>query len=181
MRLEKRFIEWAKKEYSKKQKIIAYIPAGVFFLILIPFILVIVLPSLDIFLGLLKFMSEPFNFIIAPFFLIPGFLFSAWSVLVQFRIGKGTPIPMMPTKKLIVEGPYAYCRNPMGLGIFIFYLGFGILTGSISSIGFTMLFMSLLLAYYKFIEEKELEARFGQEYMEYKKRTPFLIPWRRKR
>jgi protein-S-isoprenylcysteine O-methyltransferase Ste14 len=30
--------------------------------------------------------------------------------------------------------------------------------------------------YIKFIEEKELEARFGQEYSEYKKRTPFFIP-----
>ncbi len=181
MKLEKRFIEWAKKEYSKKQKIIAYIPAGVVFLILIPLTLIIVLPSLDMHLGLSKFISEPFSLIIAPFFLVPGFLFSAWSVLVQFRIGKGTPIPMIPTKKLIVQGPYAYCRNPMGLGTSIFYLGFGILTGSISSIGFTILFTSVLLIYYKFVEEKELEARFGNEYIEYKKRTPFLIPWRRKR
>ncbi|MCP8305430.1 MAG: isoprenylcysteine carboxylmethyltransferase family protein [archaeon] len=161
-------IEWTKKEYSKKQKIIAYIPAGVFFLILIPFILVKVLPSLDLSLGLPKFILAPFNLIMAPFFLILGFLFSAWSVFVQFRIGKGTPIPAIPPKKLIIKGPYAYCRNPMGLGIFVFYLGFGILTGSLSSIGFTILFMSLLLAYYKFIEEKELEERFGQEYIEYR-------------
>ncbi|MCP8318052.1 MAG: isoprenylcysteine carboxylmethyltransferase family protein [archaeon] len=180
MKLEERFVEWAKKEYSKKQRIIALIPLGVLFAILIPFIL-IMLPSLDMYLGLPKFISEPFNFIIAPFFFLPGSLFSAWSVLVQFRIGKGTPAPMMPMKKLIVRGPYAYCRNPMTLGGVIFYLGFGILTGSISSIGFTILFMSLLLAYIKFIEEKELGARFGQEYIEYKKRTPFLIPWRRKR
>jgi len=88
---------------------------------------------------------------------------------------------MMLTKRLIIEGPYTYCRNPMGLGIFVFYLGFGFLTGSISSIGFTLLFMSLLLLYYKFVEEKELEARFGQEYIEYKKRTPFIIPRRMKR
>lgn len=181
MKLEKRFEEWARKEYSKKQRIIAYVPAGVFFLIIFPSILVMVMPTFDSYFGLARFISEPANFTIAPFFLTPGFLFSAWSVLVQFRIGKGTPIPMIPTKKLIVQGPYVYCRNPMGLGIFVFYLGFGILAGSISSIAFTMLFMSLLLAYYRFIEEKELEARFGQDYIEYKKRTPFLIPWKRKR
>ncbi|MCP8310763.1 MAG: isoprenylcysteine carboxylmethyltransferase family protein [Candidatus Methylarchaceae archaeon HK01M] len=173
-------IEWTKKEYTTKQKIITYIPAGLFFLILIPFTLAIVLPSLDSSLGLPELIFGPFNFIIAPFFLIPGFLFSAWSVFVQFKIGKGTPIPTIPPKKLIVKGPYSYCRNPMGLGIFILYLGFGILTGSPSSIGFTILFMSLLLAYYKFIEEKELEERFGQEYIEYRKKTPFLIPRRRR-
>jgi protein-S-isoprenylcysteine O-methyltransferase Ste14 len=26
------------------------------------------------------------------------------------------------------------------------------------------------------VEEKELEQRFGLEYLEYKRRTPFLIP-----
>jgi len=33
-----------------------------------------------------------------------------------------------------------------------------------------------ILIYIKLIEEKELEGRFGSEYAEYKKRTPFLIP-----
>jgi protein-S-isoprenylcysteine O-methyltransferase Ste14 len=38
-----------------------------------------------------------------------------------------------------------------------------------------------VLIYIKLIEEKELEERFGSEYVEYKKRTPFLIPsFRRK-
>jgi protein-S-isoprenylcysteine O-methyltransferase Ste14 len=34
-------------------------------------------------------------------------------------------------------------------------------------------------AYIK-LEEKELEARFGEEYKEYKRKTPFLIPKIRK-
>jgi protein-S-isoprenylcysteine O-methyltransferase Ste14 len=34
----------------------------------------------------------------------------------------------------------------------------------------------LLLLYVKGIEEKELPQRFGEEYLEYKRRTPFLIP-----
>jgi protein-S-isoprenylcysteine O-methyltransferase Ste14 len=33
-----------------------------------------------------------------------------------------------------------------------------------------------ILIYIKLIEEKELEDRFGSEYLEYKRRTPFLIP-----
>ena len=173
-------IKNSEKNYSNKQKIIAYIPAGMFFILFIPFILVMVLPYLDMRLSLPNFISEPFNLIISPFLLIPGFLLSAWSVMVQFKIGKGTPIPMIPPKKLIIRGPYAYTRNPMGLGILIFYLGFGILTGSVSSIVFTILFISILLIYYRFIEEKELELRFGQDYLEYKKRTPFLIPGRKK-
>jgi len=33
-----------------------------------------------------------------------------------------------------------------------------------------------LLAYIRFIEEKELEVRFGQDYVDYKRTTPFLLP-----
>ena len=33
--------------------------------------------------------------------------------------------------------------------------------------------------YLKFFEERELELRFGESYMDYKQRVPFLIPrWR---
>ena len=34
----------------------------------------------------------------------------------------------------------------------------------------------MLLVYLKLIEEKELEMRFGQDYLEYKKNTPFILP-----
>jgi protein-S-isoprenylcysteine O-methyltransferase Ste14 len=32
-------------------------------------------------------------------------------------------------------------------------------------------------AYLKLIEEKELLLRFGQDYEDYKKKTPFFFPW----
>jgi protein-S-isoprenylcysteine O-methyltransferase Ste14 len=39
-----------------------------------------------------------------------------------------------------------------------------------------LLFAGLLLIYIKRIEEKEMELRFGQDYLAYKQQTPFLIP-----
>ncbi len=80
----------------------------------------------------------------------------------------------MPTQKLVVEDPYAYCRNPMSFGIMFFYFGIGI--GSLSFIGLVLLFMVLLLAYIKLVEEKRLEERFEQDYIEYKQRTPLFFP-----
>ena len=35
---------------------------------------------------------------------------------------------------------------------------------------------AMLISYLKIIEEKELQMRFGDEYIEYKKKTPFMIP-----
>jgi len=64
----------------------------------------------------------------------------------------------------------------MTLGTAIFYLGVAIWLGSFSAIGLGLVYPVGILIYIKVIEEKELEDRFGSEYLEYKKRTPFLIP-----
>ncbi len=85
---------------------------------------------------------------------------------------------MLPTKKLLVSGPFKYCRNPMTLGTIIAYTGIAILVGSWFSMLFVVVFAALLIAYLKTIEEKELLLRFGSEYAEYKKNTPFIIPTR---
>jgi len=65
----------------------------------------------------------------------------------------------------------------MALGAIVMYLGVAILVGSIGAVALVLLGAALLLTYIKRVEEKEMEMRFGQEYLEYKRRTPFLIPW----
>lgn len=175
-----RILKWSAKKYTEKQRIIVLIPGGIFFLIVLPFLLFLLSCFIDTHLYLPKLVWGYLNFVIALICGAFGFFFAFWSVVIQFRLGIGTPAPMMATRKLIIEGPYAYCRNPMTLGLAMLYLGIGIWIGSLSFIGLTLLFISLLLVYVKFIEEKELEKRFGQEYLEYKRKIPFLIPKRRK-
>ncbi|MBB1514289.1 hypothetical protein H5399_17040 [Tessaracoccus sp. MC1627] len=55
-------------------------------------------------------------------------------------------------------------------------IGLSIYLGSVAAIGLVALFAGLLLLYVKVVEEKELAARFGDAYLEYKRTTPFLIP-----
>ena len=70
----------------------------------------------------------------------------------------------------------------MLLGLFIFMLGLGILLGSLSLIFiFTPLFVAINVFYIKAIEEKEMEKKFGREYLEYKKRVPMFFPWFKKK
>jgi protein-S-isoprenylcysteine O-methyltransferase Ste14 len=64
----------------------------------------------------------------------------------------------------------------MTLGTTAFYLGIAIWTGSLSALILALIYPVAILIYIKLIEEKELEQRFGLEYLEYKRRTPFLIP-----
>ena len=86
-------------------------------------------------------------------------------------------MPVVPTQKLITTGPYEYCRNPLQLGNLIYCFAFGTFFGNLT-IGMVCIVLEIILimAYIKGIEEKELALRFGQEYLKYKKNTPFLIP-----
>jgi len=171
-----RFKKWAEHEYSKKQRIIAVIFGGLIFWIIIPLFIIVVSSYVDLWLYLPTFSYGLINPVVGLLFIIIGWLFANWTVKVQFSLGRGTPIPMMATQRLVIQGPYAYCRNPMTLGTAIFYLGVAIWLGSFSAVGLGLVYPVGILIYIKLIEEKELEERFGSEYLEYKKSTPFLIP-----
>lgn len=171
-----KILQWAERKRSKRQRIATLALAGAVFLVLIPLALTFVSSCIDEWLGLPGFIPEPLNFVFALALIGAGLFLSGWSVLAQFRKGKGTPAPMVPTQKLVTTGPFAYCRNPMTLGMVLFYPGFGFWTSSLSSIALTGIITALLTSYAKLVEERELEARFGREYVEYKKETPFLIP-----
>ncbi len=155
---------------------IAVILGGVIFWLIIPFLIVVVSSYIDQRLHLPTFSYGLINPLVGLLFIVVGWLFANWTVKVQFSLGKGTPIPLMATQKLIVEGPYTYCRNPMTLGTAIFYLSVAMWLGSVSAVGLGLIYPAGILIYIKLIEEKELEDRFGFEYMVYKKNTPFLIP-----
>jgi protein-S-isoprenylcysteine O-methyltransferase Ste14 len=81
---------------------------------------------------------------------------------------------------LVTTGPYKLCRNPIEFGAIFYYLGIGTIAGGIT-VGIACFLLGLTIgsAYHKLIEESELEARFGDEYRQYKKKTPFLLPYAR--
>ncbi|KAA3661825.1 MAG: hypothetical protein DWQ04_15240 [Chloroflexi bacterium] len=114
--------------------------------------------------------------IIGPVLILLGIIFLLWTTKAQREIGKGTPMPLMATQKLIIQKPYSYCRNPLFFGLLNFYFGISIVIGSISSVVVVAVFSVIVLSYVKLIEEKELEKRFGDDYTAYKQTTPFLFP-----
>jgi len=175
--MKDKFLKQTKREYSPNQRLVALAVEGVVFLIVLPFALIALGSSLDQWLRWLHILYEPINLVLGGLLIVAGWLFAIWSIYVQFTLGRGTPVPLMATQKLIVQPPYNYCRNPMALGAIVMYLGVAILFGSIGAVALVLLGTALLLTYIKRVEEKEMVLRFGQEYLEYKQRTPFLIPW----
>jgi protein-S-isoprenylcysteine O-methyltransferase Ste14 len=171
-----RYKKWSEREYSKAERMVAIIFGGIVFWIVIPFFIVVGSALIDSWLSLPRFFHKSINPVIALVLMVTGWLFANWTVKVQFSFGKGTPIPLMATQKLVVKRPYTYCRNPMTLGTTAFYFGIAIWTGSLSALGLSLIYPAGILVYIKWIEEYELEQRFGVDYLEYKRRTPFLLP-----
>jgi protein-S-isoprenylcysteine O-methyltransferase Ste14 len=76
----------------------------------------------------------------------------------------------------VTSGPYAVSRNPMQTSALIMVTGAAIVLDSWSfMLGGFVIPISYLL-YIKYVEETELEARFGEEYLAYKRSTPFILP-----
>ena len=171
-----RLKKWSEREYGKAQRMIAVILGGIVFWIIIPLFIVVGSGFMDSWLSVPRFFHRSVNPVIALVLMVAGWLFANWTVKVQFSFGKGTPIPLMATQKLVVKRPYTYCRNPMTLGTTAFYWGVAAWAGSIWALILALIYPVGILIYIKLVEEKELEQRFGLEYLEYKRRTPFLIP-----
>ena len=123
-----------------------------------------------------KLVPPPLNFILASPLLAFWAFVDGWTILTFLR-ARGSPVPLNPPQRLVTTGLYAYVRNPMLTGWFILMLGLGILLRSLSLILiFTPAFVLLNLIYLKAIEEKEMERKFGDEYLRYKREVPMFFP-----
>ncbi|MBN1120637.1 MAG: isoprenylcysteine carboxylmethyltransferase family protein [Anaerolineae bacterium] len=170
------FQKWQNQDSSNKNRILALVIGALIFLIMIPAFLVFVSPQVDNYLGISSFYHGLGNIIIGVMAIIVGGFIAMWTIVIQIRLASGTPFPMLPTKKLLIVGPFKYCRNPMTSGTVTAYVGISILIGSFAALIAVAIFAGILIGYLKIIEEKELEMRFGSDYLEYKKKTPFIIP-----
>ncbi len=111
---------------------------------------------------------------------IAGLALSIWSIVYMKRVGKGNPFDAMGhevaprTRHLMTEGPYKMSRNPMLSGTYIYYIGVLIALWSGWALLVFAVVVSLMILQVR-SEEKRLEADFGQEYLDYKKRTGRFI------
>jgi protein-S-isoprenylcysteine O-methyltransferase Ste14 len=169
------FKNWQDQESSVGRHLLFLVLGALIFPISIPALLVILLPQVDKKIGMGSFFIGKGNIIIGILFIFLGGVLAFWTIFPQIKLASGTPFPMLPTKRLLIVGPFKYCRNPMTLGTLMAYAGIAVIVGSVASLLFVVLFAMVLTAYIKLVEEKELELRFGTEYVDYKKVTPFII------
>lgn len=139
-------------------------------------IMVIISPWVDRQLGLKLPIPLLLRLTVGIMLFLVGIPMVAWTITRLLRT-KGTPIPFNPPPTLVINGLYRYVRNPMHLGWTIVLLGVAILEQSFTLLViFIPLFLLVHIIYIKLVEEKELEKKFGQPYVDYKKKVPMFIP-----
>ena len=169
------FLRLAKAEYSAAQRRLPLILEHVIFLLAIPYGFISIAALSDQYLGIPRFGGALINALALAFSPV-GALTASSTILVHVFSGQGTPNPLMPTRKLITHGPYAFVRSPMALGAITLYLGLSLWIGSPSALVIAVAASSVVLLYNRVIEEKELELRFGKAFTKYRQRTAFIVP-----
>jgi protein-S-isoprenylcysteine O-methyltransferase Ste14 len=90
--------------------------------------------------------------------------------------GKGTPAPIDPPKKLVVEGPYRVVRNPMYWGVLFVMLGEALAFRSVPLAEIACVFFAAAALFVIIFEEPILRNKFGAEYEAYCRQVPRWIP-----
>ena len=101
---------------------------------------------------------------------VAGLALIAWGLLTLRRAGT-TVMPNQRVDKLVTDGPFRYRRNPIYMGEVLLFFGLAQITGNIWFALVAPLFA--IAVYYLAIlpEERHLENRFGQAYLDYKEST----------
>ncbi|HXL59277.1 MAG TPA: isoprenylcysteine carboxylmethyltransferase family protein [Mycobacterium sp.] len=111
--------------------------------------------------------------------LIVAGLMPAVHAFVQFAKAGGTPMPLAPPERLVVNGFNRYVRNPMYVGLLTAILGQALLFGSLGLVLYAVIVWIITASFVRWYEEPTLSHRYGAEYEEYRRNVPAWLPrWR---
>lgn len=175
-RVERKYLAWNARERTRARVVAGMLVDFACFGLLAPAGLIALGVFIDHNLGMPGFARYPSTYIAGINLAVLGLWFWSWALAALLREGRGSSLPLVPTRRLVDQGPFRLCRNPINLGAIIYYAGIVVILGSYAALCLFMFFSTLLLAYLKLVEESELGTRFGEAYESYRKSTPFIVP-----
>lgn len=96
-----------------------------------------------------------------------GSAVALWCIFTFTSVGKGTPAPFDPPRRLVIRGPYRFVRNPMYIGAGIALAGAALFYESLPLLGYISFFFLATHLFVVAYEEPALRRTFGQEYEAY--------------
>jgi protein-S-isoprenylcysteine O-methyltransferase Ste14 len=96
-----------------------------------------------------------------------GALLALWCIATFIVIGRGTPAPFDPPRRLVVAGPYRLVRNPMYIGAALALAGAALFYESWALLAYCVAFTLVMHLFVVVYEEPALRATFGDAYVRY--------------
>ena len=96
-----------------------------------------------------------------------GSAVALWCIFTFALVGKGTPAPFDPPRRLVIRGPYRFVRNPMYIGAGLALAGAALFYESLPLLGYISFFFLATHLFVVGYEEPALRRTFGQEYETY--------------
>jgi protein-S-isoprenylcysteine O-methyltransferase Ste14 len=96
-----------------------------------------------------------------------GAAVALWCIFSFASIGRGTPAPFDPPRRLVIRGPYRFVRNPMYMGAGLALASAALFYESLPLLGYAGLFFLATHLFVLGYEEPTLRRTFGQEYEAY--------------
>jgi protein-S-isoprenylcysteine O-methyltransferase Ste14 len=96
-----------------------------------------------------------------------GAAIALWCIFTFAAIGKGTPAPFDPPRRLVIRGPYRFVRNPMYIGAGFALASAALFYGSWPLLVYAGLFFLATHLFVLSYEEPTLRRTFGPDYEAY--------------
>lgn len=96
-----------------------------------------------------------------------GAAIALWCIFTFATVGRGTPAPFDPPRRLVTHGPYRFVRNPMYIGAALALGGAALFYASVPLLGYAGFFLLATHLFVVFYEEPTLRSTFGPEYDAY--------------
>ncbi|HEY9153247.1 MAG TPA: isoprenylcysteine carboxylmethyltransferase family protein, partial [Anaerolineales bacterium] len=107
-----------------------------------------------------------------------GFGFVEWARQTlgkYWGLSTSQQVKLLDDHRLIQNGPYAFLRHPMYFGAWVLFVGLTMLY-PVWAVFLLFIFSVISFTGRARREESALSERFGEQWIQYKKRTSFLIP-----
>lgn len=99
-------------------------------------------------------------------------------VFVFAWLGRGTPAPFDPPRRLVVRGPYRLVRNPMYIGVATALIGTALYFAAWQLLLYAVALLVCAHLFVLLYEEPTLRRSFGAEYEAYCRRVHRWLPAR---
>ena len=107
--------------------------------------------------------------------LLPG-LWVLIDSFARFARNLGTPAPIAPPERLVVDGWYRYVRNPMYVSVLAIILGQALLFASWPVLVYAVVVFVIVHLFVTTYEEPTLREQFPDDYASYFENVPRWVP-----